>query len=107
MTDIIDCKISLENPANFRERRMLNFSKKYWNMIEQNFVKLVKKLNESKSKSVLDQYKDEILQFLMTYKSFTAAQVYDCLKEQHINFNLCGSSVRNYVAKLREKHNLK
>lgn len=25
VTDIIDCKISLENPANFRERRMLDF----------------------------------------------------------------------------------
>ena len=80
--------------------------KKYWNMTEQDFVNLVKKLNESKSKSVLDQYKDEILGFLTTYKSFTAAQVYDRLKEQHINFNLCESSVRNYVAKLREQHNL-
>ncbi len=40
--------------------------KKYWNMTEQDFVKLVKKLNESKSKSVLDQYKDEILGFLTT-----------------------------------------
>lgn len=81
--------------------------KKYWNMTEQDFVNLVKKLNESKSKSVLDQYKDEILEFLTTYKSFSAAQIYDCLKEQHINFNLCESSVRrNYVAKLREKHNL-
>ncbi len=28
MTDIIDCKILLEKPANFRERRMLDFSKK-------------------------------------------------------------------------------
>lgn len=80
--------------------------KKYWNMTEQDFVNLVKKFNESKSKSVLDQYKDEILEFLTTYKSFTAAQIYDRLKEQHINFNLCESSVRNYVAKLREKHNL-
>ena len=25
VTDIIDCKISPENPANFRERRMLDF----------------------------------------------------------------------------------
>ncbi|WP_257164514.1 hypothetical protein, partial [Cetobacterium somerae] len=25
VTDIIDCKILLENPANFRERRMLDF----------------------------------------------------------------------------------
>lgn len=29
--DIIDCKILLEKPANFRERRMLDFSKKYCN----------------------------------------------------------------------------
>lgn len=28
--------------------------KKYWNMTEQDFFNLVKKLNESKSKSVLD-----------------------------------------------------
>ena len=37
--------------------------KKYWNMSEQDFLNLVKKLNEnkSKSKSILDQYKDEIL----------------------------------------------
>lgn len=62
--------------------------KKYWNMIEQDFVKLVKKLNESKSKSVLDQYKDEILEFLTTYKSFTATQIYNRLKEQHIKFRI-------------------
>ncbi|MGL5936785.1 MAG: IS21 family transposase [Cetobacterium sp.] len=80
--------------------------KKYWNMSEQDFLNLVKKLNENKSKSVLDQYKDEILRFLITYKEFTAAQIYDRLKEQHINFDLCESSVRNYVAKLREKNNL-
>lgn len=43
---------------------------------------------------------------LTTYKSFTATQVYDCLEEQHINFNLCESSVRNYIAKLRKKYNL-
>lgn len=80
--------------------------KRYWNMSEQDFLNLVKKLNENKSKSILDQYKDEILGFLITYKDFTAAQIYDRLKEQHINFDLCKSSVRNYVAKLREKNNL-
>ncbi len=31
VTDIIDCKISLENPTNFGERRILDFSKKYCN----------------------------------------------------------------------------
>lgn len=80
--------------------------KKYWNMTEQDLKNLVKKLNKSKSKSVLNQYKDEILGFLKTYKSFTATQVYDRLKEQHINFNLCESNVINSVAKLREQHNL-
>lgn len=70
--------------------------KKYWNMTEQDFLNLVKKLNESKSKSVSDQYKDEILGFLKTYKSFTAAQVYDRLKEQH-NLNK-KIKEREYVA---------
>lgn len=80
--------------------------KKYWNMAEKEFLELCKKYFHNKSKSALDKYKEEILTYLNTYKDFTAAQIYDRLKENHINFNLCESTVRNYVAKLREKYGL-
>jgi transposase len=50
----------------------------------------------------LDQYQDRILQWLQEHPDLTGAQVHDWLKEHYEGFAGGESTVRNYVADLRE-----
>ena len=80
--------------------------KKYWNMEEKEYLKLLKEDIERKQESVLDKYADEIIDWLKKFRFLSAAQIYDRLKENYPEFNASNSLVRKYVAKIKEKYNL-
>lgn len=80
--------------------------KKYWNMEEKEYLKLLKEDIERKQESVLDKYAEEIIDWLKKFKFLSAAQIYDRLKENYPKFNASNSLVRKYVAKIKEKYNL-
>ena len=79
--------------------------KKYWNMEEKEYLKLLKEDIERKQESVLDKYADEIIDWLKKFRFLSAAQIYDRLKENYPEFNASNSLVRKYVAKIKEKYN--
>jgi transposase len=54
----------------------------------------------------LDQYQDRIIQWLQEHPDLTGAQVHDWLKEHYEGFAVGESTVRNYVADLREKYSI-
>lgn len=75
--------------------------KKYWDMSEADFLNLLSTFSRNKSASKLDFFKSDILEYLNAFHDFTAAQIFDRLKEENSNFSLSESSVRKYVAKLK------
>lgn len=77
--------------------------KKYWDMSEADFLNLLSTFSKNKSASKLDFFKSDILEYLNTFQDFTAAQIFDRLKEENSNFSLSESSVRKYVAKLKKQ----
>lgn len=65
--------------------------KKYWNMEEKEYLKLLKEDIERKQESVLDKYAEEIIDWLKKFKFLSAAQIYDRLKENYPEFNASNS----------------
>ena len=80
--------------------------KKYWDMDEKEYLKLLREHIEKKQESILDKYAEEIIEWLKKFRFLSAAQIYDRLKENYPDFNASNSLVRKYVAKLKEKYNL-
>lgn len=54
----------------------------------------------------LDCVGGEILSWLKEYPDLSAAQVLDWLLERHPEIEVCESTVRNYVSRLRKEHNI-
>ncbi|WP_082386349.1 IS21 family transposase [Rossellomorea vietnamensis] len=63
-------------------------------------------LNLSNRAKKLDQYHDLILEWLKEHPDLTGAQVHDWLKENYEGFTIGESTVRNYVAELRERYSI-
>ena len=80
--------------------------KKYWDMDEKEYLKLLREYIEKRQESILDKYAEEIIEWLKKFRFLSAAQIYDRLKENYPDFNASNSLVRKYVAKLKEKYNL-
>ncbi|WP_062353408.1 helix-turn-helix domain-containing protein [Bacillus kwashiorkori] len=60
---------------------------------------------DSRSKK-LDPYKDQILSWLKEHPDLSSAQIEDWLKEHHPKIDIGGSTVRNYVAEIRDMYHI-
>ena len=55
--------------------------KKYWDMDEKEYLKLLREYIEKRQESILDKYAEEIIEWLKKFKFLSAAQIYDRLKK--------------------------
>jgi len=77
---------------------------KYWDVDAEGFSEQLKQSNSRSQK--LDKYHDVILGWLRQFPDISSAQVMDWLKEHYKFINCRGRTVRRYVSRLREKHNI-
>ncbi len=78
---------------------------KYWNLQPDEYYQLL--VNSRQRPKYLEQYEDVILRWLSEHPDMSSAQVHDWLKEQYCNtYQGKDRTVRAYVNKLREKHNI-
>jgi len=75
---------------------------KYIDMTPEEFQQELERREIRKKK--LDNYKDEILGWLKKYPDLSTAQVYDWLKEEHTEINVCERTVGNLINQLRKEH---
>jgi len=76
----------------------------YINMTPNEFEKRLEEMQQRSKK--LDQYHGEILSWLREFPDLSGAQVYDWLEEKYKQLNFSESTLRNYVRRLRDKHNI-
>ncbi len=77
---------------------------KYWELDAEGYAELLQQSGRRSQK--LDKYQDVILSWLREFPDISSAQVMDWLKE-HYKLNDCRDrTVRRYVSRLREKHNI-
>lgn len=78
---------------------------KYWTVLPEEYHQLL--VNSRQRRKYLEQYEDVILRWLSEHPDMSSAQVHDWLKEQYVDtYNGKDRTVRVYVNKLREKHNI-
>lgn len=78
---------------------------KYLSMTPDEFKIFMEKMETQKKK--LDQFEQDIVQWLRQYPDLSAAQVLDWLKERYRNFmDVAESTVRNYVRGIRSAYNI-
>ncbi|WP_427916574.1 IS21 family transposase, partial [Thermincola ferriacetica] len=79
--------------------------KKYWNMSPEDYHQLL--VNSRQRPRYLEQYEKEILGWLTEHPDMTSAQVHDWLKERYPDsYHGKDRTVRDFVHKLRAKHNI-
>lgn len=76
---------------------------RYWDMSVEEYEA---NLHSIRREGLLDEYRDQIVLWLRTYPSLTAAQVCDWLKE-HYTVSIAERTVSRYVKKLREEYGLR
>lgn len=78
---------------------------KYWTVLPEEYHQLL--VNSRQRPKYLKQYEDVILGWLSEHPDMSSAQVHDWLKEHYRDtYNGKDRTVRVYVNKLREKHNI-
>jgi len=107
---VMYCKIQVMKSEGFSQRRVSELTgysrkavRKYWDMTPDQYDEQVL---EKAKKSSLEQHKEQMLMWLREYRGVTAAQVFDWLQEKY-QIELCESSVRRYVNKLKKEYNIK
>lgn len=107
---VMYCKIQVMKSEGFSQRRVSELTgysrkavRKYWDMTPDQYDEQI--LGKAK-KSSLEQHKEQMLMWLREYRGVTAAQVFDWLQEKY-QIELCESSVRRYVNKLKKEYNIK
>lgn len=107
---VMYCKIQIMKNEGFSQRKVSEITgysrkavRKYWDMTSDQYDELIL---EKAKKSSLEQHKEQILMWLYEYSGVTAAQVFDWLQEKY-QVELCESSVRRYVNKLKKEYNIK
>jgi len=79
--------------------------RKYFNMTEEGFEEFL--LQKSNKNKILDSYRDFVLSCLKEYSDTTASQMFDWLKEHHVDLpDVCEKTVYNFVMDIRQKHNI-
>jgi len=78
---------------------------KYWNMTPDDYHQLL--VNSRQRRGYLKQYEEEIMAWLGKHPDMTSSQVHDWLKEKYPDtYNGKDRTIRLFVQKLREKHNI-
>lgn len=77
---------------------------KYWGMSLDEYSKLMESRKYRKKK--LDEFKDEVLLWLMDFPDMSAAQILDWLTERYGNIDCTERSVRNYVRSIRTEYGI-
>ncbi|OPJ63386.1 IS21 family transposase [Clostridium oryzae] len=77
---------------------------KYWDMPPDRYAQLVKEAKSRRKK--IDEYKDEILEWLRDFRDISAAQIYDWLRERYGKLNFKERSLRHYISDLRKEFNI-
>jgi len=78
-----------------------NTVKKYWTMSEEEY--LLYRIESKTRFKMLDPHRDYIVGELEKYSEITAAIIHDHLLEKNPEFSVSASTVREYVAVLREE----
>ncbi|MDD4766206.1 MAG: IS21 family transposase [Desulfotomaculaceae bacterium] len=78
---------------------------KYWDMTPDEFAHMKTKSKQRKKK--LQSYEDKIVGWLKRFPDITAAEIHDWLKEHYPDYQGKERTLRRYVGRLRDKHNIK
>lgn len=107
---IMYCKVQAMKSEGFSQRKvakMTGYSRKavrrYWNMAPDEYDEQILAVAR---RSSLEHHKELMLMWLREYSEVTAAQIYDWLQEKY-GVEICESSVRRYVNKLKKEYGIK
>jgi transposase len=77
---------------------------KYLHMSPEEMQTFIESVKTRRKK--LDPVEPQVVQWLREYPDLSAAQIHDWLKERRLDANVCESTVRNFVRRLREQHGM-